>query len=62
MTQPEDVNSQALTEYQLSQWPPTTVFNDIELCEDCKFNEYYAVNREEFRHECTCGLNNYMDA
>jgi hypothetical protein len=61
MTQPEDVNSQALTEYQVSQWPPTTVFNDVEMCEDCMYNTFIAVEKEEYRHDCTCGLQNYMD-
>jgi hypothetical protein len=61
MTQPEDVNSQALTEYQVSQWPPTTVFNDVEMCEDCMYNAFIAVEKEEYRHDCTCGLQNYMD-
>ena len=59
MTQPEDVQSQALTVYQLSQWPSTTVLNDIAMCEDCMYNAYHAVCREEYRHSCTCGLENY---
>jgi hypothetical protein len=58
LTQRDDVQSQALTQIQLSQWPP----NENKLCEACKFNEFYATCSEEYKHDCTCGEENYMDA
>ena len=65
LTQRDDVQSQALTVIQLSQWPPISnnPFDDeFELCEACKFNVYIANCREEYRTDCTCGEDNYMDA
>jgi hypothetical protein len=62
MTQQDEVQSQALTQYQLTPWFSRTTLRDgKEMCEHCLYNEHFAGSADEYRHECTCGLENYMD-